>query len=760
VCLKSEVGKTWSELQTAVGSIYPAFACGTPAKEPSCSPKRPLSVTGSTVFTGETSADDSDGDGIANATDNCPTVFNPVRPMDGSAQGDIDNDMTGDACDVCPLDANTTTCTSVDPNDRDHDGVANTTDNCPDVANPQQSDGDGDMKGDACDPCPSQPNPGTAGCPFTIYQIKAGMVPNGTTVRVQNALVTGKGSNGFFVQVKDGDTGYMGPGNSGLFIFTGPMAPTLANAVVGLRVTIDGNMATFQGQKELDSITAVTATTMTTEPAPAPISVTYAEVKTGGSRATELESALVTLGAASITAVDATFGEYTLTSGSDALVVDDFLYVTPTPTVGSTFTQVTGILAFRQMASKLEPRGATDLVQGPPTLASLGPALSYVRAGSASVNTFPAGSELTVTLSGPAQGNTDVTVTTNDAALTVVGGGVTIPNGMTSAKVLVTGVSQNADVTLTAQLAAGTPKTAHVRVLGAAETPAMVTLSPATASVGPAGTVTLTATLDIPAATGGTSVGLAVNPSTAGTTNPAGAVVVAADTLSATFAYTDAAGSGTATVTASVAASTSSTTITVSQGASHLVINEVDYDMIGTDNAEYIEIFNPTGAAISLNNVAIVLINGANAPNACPAYPSATSTIDLSPAGSIPAGGYLVIAGANIAVNPPSLKLDPAPGWTQDEVQNGSPDGIALVDTAAGTLIDALSYEGSITMAEVPGIANPISLVEGTVLSNSVQDSNMAPGGALCRSPNGKDTDVANADWKLCATLTPGSANP
>ena len=39
--------------------------------------------------------------------------------------------------------------------------------------------------------------------------------------------------------------------------------------------------------------------------------------------------------------------------------------------------------------------------------------------------------------------------------------------------------------------------------------------------------------------------------------------------------------------------------ISVSQGASHLVINEVDYDMLGTDNAEYVEIYNPTTAAVS-----------------------------------------------------------------------------------------------------------------------------------------------------------------
>ena len=38
--------------------------------------------------------------------------------------------------------------------DRDHDGIADSVDNCPDVANPQQYDEDGDRVGDACDNCP------------------------------------------------------------------------------------------------------------------------------------------------------------------------------------------------------------------------------------------------------------------------------------------------------------------------------------------------------------------------------------------------------------------------------------------------------------------------------------------------------------------------------------------------------------------------------------------------------------------------------
>ena len=38
--------------------------------------------------------------------------------------------------------------------DRDHDGIVDTLDDCPDVPDPAQADEDGDHLGDVCDPCP------------------------------------------------------------------------------------------------------------------------------------------------------------------------------------------------------------------------------------------------------------------------------------------------------------------------------------------------------------------------------------------------------------------------------------------------------------------------------------------------------------------------------------------------------------------------------------------------------------------------------
>jgi len=80
---------------------------------------------------------DTDGEGIANACDNCPDVAN-------SGQADTDGDGLGDACDACPHDS---------ANDADGDGVCADVDNCPAVTNAAQTDTDGDGLGDACDTC-------------------------------------------------------------------------------------------------------------------------------------------------------------------------------------------------------------------------------------------------------------------------------------------------------------------------------------------------------------------------------------------------------------------------------------------------------------------------------------------------------------------------------------------------------------------------------------------------------------------------------
>ncbi len=82
---------------------------------------------------------DADLDGVPDSEDNCPSVANPD-------QADNDADGLGNACDNCPSIAN------LDQVDSDSDGVGDACDNCPSVTNPEQHDNDHDGLGDVCDP--------------------------------------------------------------------------------------------------------------------------------------------------------------------------------------------------------------------------------------------------------------------------------------------------------------------------------------------------------------------------------------------------------------------------------------------------------------------------------------------------------------------------------------------------------------------------------------------------------------------------------
>ena len=71
---------------------------------------------------------DADGDGVLDPADNCPAVAN-------ANQTDTDNDDEGDACDT----------------DDDGDDIADSADNCPLTSNTNQTNTDDDTEGDACD---------------------------------------------------------------------------------------------------------------------------------------------------------------------------------------------------------------------------------------------------------------------------------------------------------------------------------------------------------------------------------------------------------------------------------------------------------------------------------------------------------------------------------------------------------------------------------------------------------------------------------
>ena len=180
-----------------------------------------------------------------------------------------------------------------------------------------------------------------------------------------------------------------------------------------------------------------------------------------------------------------------------------------------------------------------------------------------------------------------------------------------------------------------------------------------------------------------------------------------------------------------------------------LVINEVDYDQTGTDAAEFIEIFNNTGAPVNLTGLEVRLINGAMADL------KVYATIKLGN-GMLAQGQYLVIAPVGFIV-PPEAVFVPFAGLT-NQMQNGDPDGLALVDVPNKIVLDVLSYGGAITNA-VLGAPFPVtSLVEGMALPAKTKD-NSDPSRSLARTPNGNDKNDAATDWTSTVIVTPGLAN-
>ncbi len=88
---------------------------------------------------------DTDGDGVCDADDQCPGGDDTLLD---TACDDGDDCTTGDVY-VCVN--NTLVCQGTPAPDSDGDGVCDLTDNCPSIANPGQEDADGDGLGDVCD---------------------------------------------------------------------------------------------------------------------------------------------------------------------------------------------------------------------------------------------------------------------------------------------------------------------------------------------------------------------------------------------------------------------------------------------------------------------------------------------------------------------------------------------------------------------------------------------------------------------------------
>ncbi len=171
--------------------------------------------------------------------------------------------------------------------------------------------------------------------------------------------------------------------------------------------------------------------------------------------------------------------------------------------------------------------------------------------------------------------------------------------------------------------------------------------------------------------------------------------------------------------------------------AAQVVINEIDYDQVGGDTAEFLELKNVSGGVVNLDNYAVELVNGTGGGAAI------YDTIDL-PNVNLAAGDYYVIcANAATVVN---CDLDDGPDT--DFIQNGAPDAIGL--RLSGVLVDAVSYEGN--------TGAPYTETTGTSAAAASSDSNTIAFIGLSRFPDGTDTNNNSVDLSL-RCITPGVAN-
>ncbi|MFK8012215.1 MAG: lamin tail domain-containing protein [Marinicellaceae bacterium] len=178
-----------------------------------------------------------------------------------------------------------------------------------------------------------------------------------------------------------------------------------------------------------------------------------------------------------------------------------------------------------------------------------------------------------------------------------------------------------------------------------------------------------------------------------------------------------------------------------------LVINEFDYNTPGTDDREFIEIFNPSESDISLINVSLYLINGSNN--------TEYAQIELDSLVSIQAGQYLVIGSSNMINSVVDGALTIEFENPESQIQNSDPEGMVLFDKNTNTVIDSLSYGSTIAMATLTDLGIMVSVTEG---SATATDTN-SPDGSIARIPNGEDTDNNGFDFSFTTTLSPGAEN-
>ena len=167
-----------------------------------------------------------------------------------------------------------------------------------------------------------------------------------------------------------------------------------------------------------------------------------------------------------------------------------------------------------------------------------------------------------------------------------------------------------------------------------------------------------------------------------------------------------------------------------------LVINEIDYEQVGADTADFVEILNSTGQDAEMSNYTLELVDGSTG--------TVYDSYDLSLAVEIMGDGdYLVIGSASVVagLNEGVVYIQTTDDFLQDGSNGG--DAVRLVDSDDGSQVDAVAYEANVEAAS-----------EGN--SNAGKDNG---DGSLSRCPDGTDTDDNGADFVVAIVSTAGQTN-
>jgi cysteine-rich repeat protein len=168
-----------------------------------------------------------------------------------------------------------------------------------------------------------------------------------------------------------------------------------------------------------------------------------------------------------------------------------------------------------------------------------------------------------------------------------------------------------------------------------------------------------------------------------------------------------------------------------------IVINEVDYDQPGTDNAEFIELKNTGSISYDLAGFVVEMRNGAGG-GATQYSPPLNVTL---PSFTLAPGAYYVVCATGSSV--PNCNQF-VTGFT---LQNGVPDAIGLRD-ASNNLLDAVSYGGVSGAPYTETAGAPVDASLAVALTASIG-----------RFPDGVDSNDNSVDFILSCTNSPGASN-